>query len=180
MSINNVISNISLSNQLQLSSGQLDTRLASDAGLDASASGLIVSPSYQQLKHSLHVTSSQFKNLVGTRVQVIAAPAAGQIITVDNMENFCDYGTAQYTVGGNLILQYGDVSYDANLAATAPIANTVFNAVAADAMVRVAGTMTNLLAPPYATGVYMAVQVNDFQTGDGDFYVTVWYKVYAP
>lgn len=180
MSILNIDSTITLSNQLQLTNGQLDARLSANQGLLGSASGLIVDPSYQAAIISAHITSAQFKSLVGTRQIIIPAPDTGKMITIDRMEIRIAYGTTQYTDGGNLALQYGDTAYNGNNLCALPIANTVINAATSSGMIRDAGTITNLLAPPTATGVYLVVNTTDFSSGDSDFYITVWYKIYTP
>lgn len=44
----------------------------------------------------------------GTPVELIAAPGAGKLIIVDEIEFFHDYDTAAYTGGGVVVIEHGD------------------------------------------------------------------------
>lgn len=53
------------------------------------------------------LTQANITGMNATPVELIAAPAAGSAIVVDEIELFHDYATAAYTSGGDVSIKYG-------------------------------------------------------------------------
>ena len=179
MAINNIVSNISLSTQMQLSNGQLDTRLGSNQGIEGSASGLILSPLYEQYRKT-YIIDTSFKNLLASPVELVPAPGSGKFISLDRAYIYLAFGGAAYTGGSNLAIQYGNGAYNSDLLAIFPYNSTDITSVITDMIYRSPKNINNLTTIPTNQGLYLVVNGTDFATGDGDFYVHVWYKVYTP
>ena len=177
MAINNIVSNIALSNGLQLSNGALDTKLVSGGGLSAASSGLIVSQDFLCVLNSFHITSAEFKDLVGNPIRVLGVPGAGNIINVNRMELKCVYGGVQYSNGGDVGLQYGPGPYDANKVICAFGAGFI-NGINSS---RIIGLSANpySVATPENQPIYFIAKATNFTTGNSDFYLNIWYKIYA-
>lgn len=180
MSINNVISNISLSNQLQLTSGALDTRLAANGGLLGSTDGLLMSQDYQQYLGGLSVPAAQFKDLLANPAPIIDPPGAGKMISIVRGQIFCQWNGIGYTNGSSVALQYGNGAYAANLLCGGPMASLLFTSISEDSIISFNGTLSNGVSPPLNTGVFLVVNGVNFSNGDANFRFHIWYKVYTP
>ena len=177
MAINNVISNISLSNQLQLTNGSLDTRVASNAGLDATGSGLQINANYLQSK-VVHVTSAQFKDLAANPVIMTSGAGLDYVVAVTGLEIECNFNTTPYSNGSNLSLMYGRLAYSADDLATQEVDPAVITNINADTIVNVLAPTTPLVFAPFNQPIYIRVSGADFTAGDSDFYFRIWYVTY--
>lgn len=180
MSINNVQSTITISNQLQLNAAQLDMRLAPNEGIIGTIGGMALWSSYQQLQTNISVNASQFKNLANTPVLMISAPGASSIISIDDVMIYTTYLGVDYTSGSNVVLQYGNAPYSAINIASSSLAALLFTGISEDSVLRVSGNMTNYLPAPYNQPIYLTVTGVDYLDGNSIFSLTIRYKVYTP
>lgn len=121
------------------------------------------------------LTAAQFNAMYTTPVQIIAAPAAGHVIFVDKFMLSQTFGTAAYTAGGAIALQYGNSAHGAGVAATGTIAAASITGMGASQQV---GTYGNMAAGANAaSAVYISNATQLFATGDGTWNVEVWYTV---
>lgn len=110
------------------------------------------------------LTQANIVGMQGTAVDLIAAPGAGKIIIVDEIELFHDYAVAAYAGGGDVSFQYGTslkpISVLDVLAVTvASDKNYLLKPVASYGSSATAATETDL-----STSVNMPIQVTNATT----------------
>lgn len=203
MSINNIVSRLDLDVTLQvgaISPNSLGVRVDDLGGLTFDANGLTIylnpdipgglisssddglalDPEFLFGTFAVFIDSDAWKAMYATPISIIASGGSNTLISIDRYEIISDYGTTQYSGGGNVLLQYGNTAHGAGVAATQLIANTTFNAMTANAIFRADGSIANGSVPQINTAVYLTNDGGAFADGDSTFDLTVWYKIYNP
>lgn len=130
---------------------------------------------------SIALTSSQVMSLYATPFQILPDPAAGQLIIVDKVLYDIEYGTTQYTGGGNIFVEYGNVVHGGGFAASTSISAATFNGVALSSFLTAGGSPLNYpRSNSLGRGIYLSNDTAAFATGDSTMNVYVFYKVYSP
>lgn len=107
---------------------------------------------------------------------LIAAGGADTIHRVFNAELVVDYGSAQYTGGGAIALQYDSTDNGAGLAASATLAAATLNAYSADSTVGLAGASASGAASAKVNkGIFLSNATGAFANGDSPVDVHIWY-----
>lgn len=129
---------------------------------------------------STTLTAAQFIGMYANPVELVAAPGAGLMHVVDRVEYFVDYGTAQFTGGGVVTVQYGATVNGGGLNASADTAAALFNGYTADSTVGAVGASeSGAAASKVNAGLYLSNETAAFATGDSVITVKVWYDTVA-
>lgn len=123
------------------------------------------------------VTSAQLKTMYDTPVLIIPAPSATSLIRVSNMVGVYLFGTVQYTAGGAIGLEAGNVAHGAGPARSTTLAAATFNGYAASNTFELTADNTDTVANLIGLGVYLSNATADFATGDGTLWVNVNYQI---
>ena len=163
MSINNIVSTITLGPSLEMS--------GSTMGL----SPLYGSVSIGQI--------NDLSSIYATPVKVLDNPVSGGIILVDKVVLDAFYLSGSYSGGGNFIVQYGNTVHGVGPAATVTVPATAFLAISQDCQIRLNGSLTN----PSNNSVlvdqdlYVSNDTGAFiGSGVAIFGIVVYYSVYQP
>ncbi len=118
------------------------------------------------------LTAAQIIAMSGTPVGILPAPAAGQVLVVDQFIVQVKPGGTQFTGGGAVSFQYHGtaiVPHSANVPAA-----TVNSATGSE---NVVPPPTGVIQPPAATGIDITNGTAAFATGNGTMIVTVFYSI---
>jgi len=95
---------------------------------------------------------------------------------VMNVRYEMDYNSIQYTLGGNVAVQYDNTSSGAGTLASVVIANTVFNGYSADSTVGAQGALASSASTSTVNkGLYLSTPTA-FATGNSPVQVYVTYE----
>lgn len=130
---------------------------------------------------SVAITASQWNGMYAAPVQLIAAPGANKLISVESMELIMTFGTTDYAAGGVVAAQYGSTVHGAGPAATNTEAAADFFA-AASTVFQFLGVSGNTVgALPFSTTVNTALYLSNatqaFTTGDSTWVAKVYYRI---
>lgn len=126
---------------------------------------------------SVHLTSSQIKNLTTVPITLIAAPGANKYIELVSVSVVYLYGTTTYTAGATTFIGYGNgTSVIGGLASG--FATTTFTGGVSQVSFQAANqpqadSVTSIVNQPITTANF----TTDFATGDGTAYVHLSYRV---
>ena len=118
------------------------------------------------------LTAAQIMAMFGAAVSILPAPAAGQVLVVDQFIVQMKPGATQFTGGGAVSFQYhgtGVVPHSSTIPAA-----TVTSAAASE---NVVPPPTGVIQPPSATGIDIVNATGAFATGNGTMVVTVFYSI---
>jgi len=118
------------------------------------------------------LTAAQIMGMNAAPVSILPAPAAGQVIVIDQFIVQMKPGATQFTGGGAVSFQYHGtaiVPQSANIPAA-----TVTSAAASE---NVVPPPTGVIQPPAATGIDITNATAAFATGNGVMVVTVFYSI---
>ena len=118
------------------------------------------------------LTAAQIIAMYGTPQSVLPAPAAGQVLVIDQIIAQMKPGGTQFTGGGAVTFQYHGtavVPHSGNIPAA-----TVNNAAGSE---NVVPPPTGTIQPPAATGLDITNATAAFATGNGTLVVTVFYSL---
>lgn len=125
------------------------------------------------------LTPANIVAMNGAAILIVAAPAAGFVILVNQLYLDYTFNTAAYTTGGAIALQYGAGAYSAADAASASIAATAVTAGANN--IALAGGSTNIpSANAIGIGLYLSNATAAFAnpgTAAGTLAVSVSYSI---
>lgn len=127
---------------------------------------------------TVDISAALFKGLYATPQQLVGAGGANTQIILHQALFFLDYGSAQYTGGGAVHIQYDNTGSGAGTKASGTIANTGINAATADSSWQLSGTQA--VAATSTTinkGLFLSNASADFADGDSPVKVAVWYSV---
>lgn len=123
-------------------------------------------------KSVVTLTAAQIIAMSGTPVGILPAPAAGQVLVVDQFIVQVKPGGTQFTGGGAVSFQYHGtaiVPHSANVPAA-----TINSATGSE---NVVPPPTGVIQPPAATGIDITNGTAAFATGNGTMIVTVFYSI---
>ncbi len=148
------------------------------AGISKLSLGTVVN----QYKTST-LTLAQVLDLYNTPVEVLPALSDGYMYVVDKLVLEAKYGSAAYSGGGNVYLQYGSTAHGTNTA-TANVAAAFFTGLAANSVISATGAVnaTTGLATSVtsAASLTMTAASAVFTSGTGSTLVYhVYYKIIA-
>jgi len=118
------------------------------------------------------LTAAQIMAMYGAPVGVLAAPAAGQVLVIDQIIAQMKPGGTQFTGGGAVTFQYHStavVPHSGNIPAA-----TITSAAGSE---NVVPPPTGTIQPPAATGLDITNATAAFATGNGTLVVTVFYSI---
>lgn len=121
------------------------------------------------VRSSLSLTAAQLIAGYAAPIVALAAPGANRMYTDVSAQFNFTYGSAQFTTGGNLGLQYGSTANLAGTKATSTLTNTQVNGVAANS---VAAIIPVTVAPAAAANIvnaalYLSNDTAAFAVGTG-------------
>lgn len=137
--------------------------------------------SVSSLIATVPLTAAQFNGMYAAPVQLIAAPGANMMISVDKVVLQMTFGSADFASGGVVAAQYGNTIHGAGTAATNTEAAADFFA-AASTVFQFNGISGNTVgALPTANvsnaGIFLSNATGAFTTGDSTFIAKVYYKL---
>jgi len=118
------------------------------------------------------LTAAQIVAMNGAPVSVLPAPAAGQVLVVDQIIAQMKPGATQFTGGGAVSFQYHGtavVPHSSNIPAA-----TITSAAGSE---NVVPPPTGVIQAPTATGLDIVNATAPFATGNGELVVTVFYSI---
>jgi len=118
------------------------------------------------------LTAAQLMAMYGAPVSVLPAPAAGQVLVIDQIIAQMKPGGTQFTGGGAVTFQYHGtavVPHSGNIPAA-----TITSAAGSE---NVVPPPTGTIQPPAATGLDITNATAAFATGNGTLVVTVFYSI---
>ena len=118
------------------------------------------------------LTAAQILAMYGTPQSILPAPAAGQVLVIDQIIAQMKPGATQFTGGGAVTFQYHGtaiVPHSANIPAA-----TITSAAGSE---NVVPPPTGTIQPPAATGLDITNATAAFATGNGTLVVTVFYSL---
>lgn len=124
------------------------------------------------------VTAAEFNGAYAAPKLLIAAPAAGLRININQAVFRMVFVAAQYAAGGAVALQYDSTVHGAGTLASATIAAATINGYAASSNIGVAGALaSSAITTTEAKGIYLSNQTGAFTTGDGTWHIDIWYSI---
>lgn len=126
---------------------------------------------------TVRLTSAQIKAMYDTPVLMAAAPSATSIIQVGRIVGVYLFGTVQYTAGGAIGLEAGNVAHGAGPARSTTLAAATLNGYAASNTFELTPDNTDTVANLIGLGVYLSNATADFATGDGTLIMNVGYQI---
>jgi predicted RecA/RadA family phage recombinase len=118
------------------------------------------------------LTAAQIMAMNGAPVAILPAPAAGQVLVINQIIAQMKPGATQFTGGGAVSFQYHGtavVPHSGNIPAA-----TINSAAASE---NVAPPPTGVVQAPTATGLDITNAAAPFATGNGTLVVTVFYSI---
>lgn len=119
---------------------------------------------------TINLSAADIIAMYTTPVTVLAAPGSGKAIVVDRFVFNFDYGTTQFTGGGNITLKYSG-----GATITSTMANTKVQA-ASDSIATV-GALATEVTVSSNTAVQITNASAAFAAGDGTAKLTVYFSV---
>lgn len=130
---------------------------------------------------SVAMTAAQWNGMYATPFQLIAAPGANKLISVEKMELVMTFGTADYAAGGVVAAQYGSTIHGAGPAATNTEAAADFFAAASTVFQFIGVSGNTVGALPFSscgnTALYISNATQAFTTGDSTWVVKIYYRI---
>ena len=123
-------------------------------------------------KAVMTLTAAQIMAMYAAPVSILPAPAAGQVLVIDQFIVQMKPGATPFTGGGAVSFQYHGtaiVPHSANVPAA-----TVTSAAASE---NVVPPPTGVIQPPVATGIDITNATAAFAAGNGTMIVTVFYSI---
>lgn len=127
--------------------------LTTDIGADVRATATVA------------LTSAEILGMYATPKQLVAAPAAGQAIIVENIEVLHTYSTAQYTGGGACKVQYKSTANGGGVVLGPDLDSIVKAASTSNKMWSVTNTAVDM-ADVTAQGLYLSVDTGTYADGN--------------
>ncbi len=118
------------------------------------------------------LTAAQILAMYGTPQSILPAPAAGQVLVIDQIIAQMKPGTTQFTGGGAVSFQYhgtGVVPHSSSIPAA-----TITSAAGSE---NVVPPPTGVVQAPVATGLDIVNATAAFAAGNGTLVVTVFYSI---
>lgn len=124
----------------------------------------------------VNVTSAEWIAMNATPKLLVAAPGANKMHRVMNVRYEMDYNSVQYTLGGNVAVQYDLTSSGTGTLASVVVANTVFNGYSADSTVGAQGALASSASTTTVNkGLYLSTPTA-FASGNSPVQVYVTYE----
>ena len=149
-------------------------KVVDDANTDIAANTALINalaPSTALQIAEVSLSAADLIAMNATPVEVVAAPGAGLALEFVSATMFFDYGTTQFTGGGNIYLETADGYTVSNLTGAAAITS------AADAIIYMAPVGVVSDADNQALQITNATAA--FATGDGVARIKVAYRVHS-
>lgn len=121
------------------------------------------------VRATLSLTAAQLIAGYATPILALAAPGANRMYTDVSAQFNFTYGSAQFTTGGNLGLQYGNTANLAGTKATSVLTNTQVNGIAASSAAAIipATVAPAAVASIVNAGLYLSNDTAAFAVGTG-------------
>jgi hypothetical protein len=155
-----------------LQAGAVDTAAIADAAVTSAK----LDPTTLQYALTT-ISAAQWNGMYAAPKEIIAAPAAGELIIVDQAMLVVDYGGAAFAAGGVFGLQYDTTANGAGTAASATAAAAVAQ-WAADSTLLLAGACpTSAATTTVAKSICMSNLTAAFTTGTSVVDCHIWYRI---
>jgi hypothetical protein len=126
---------------------------------------------------SVRLTSAQIQGMDAAPVLIIATPGANKMLMLSRIVCTYLYGTAQYTGGGAIGLEWGNTAALAGPSASTTLAGATFDGYTASNNFELTPDNTDTVAHIANMGVYISNNTAPFATGDGTLIVNVNYQI---
>lgn len=124
------------------------------------------------------LTAAQFKGMYDTPVQLVAAPGANKLISVDKIDLLMTFVSADYANGGVVAAQYDSTAHGAGvLASTTWAAASFFVGASTGFLFGASSSVGQTFSTCVNKGLYLSNLTGDFITGDSTFVAHVWYRI---
>jgi len=125
----------------------------------------------------VNVTSAQIKAAYGAPIQIVAPFGAHTIIIPTSVTFEFDYETTQYTAGGAMGLQYGNVPFLAGPPATGTVPGASIDGFTESSIFTLPVEVTVFSIDGVNTGLFLSNDTAAFATGDSTINVNIGYVV---
>lgn len=124
------------------------------------------------------ISSAQFLAMYATPLLLIPTSGAGTLINVINAQLVMTFNSVQYTVGGNVFLQYANTVHGAGAPSSVALAAATVNAWAADTAIRIAPDMPEAaLGNVNGQSLYISNDTAAFLLGNSAFVLYISYNI---
>lgn len=136
----------------------------------------------QDLYTAVTLTAAEIKTMYDTPKLLVAAPGAGKLLVLQQLIMIPIYGTATYTAGGVVNVQYTNIVHGSGYWTTtdtpaAALQQTLTVVINVPCDFPSASSYEWTLAQIGNQGLYLSNQTADFATGDGTLLCHLWYSV---
>jgi len=123
----------------------------------------------------ISVTAAQIIAAYATPLLLVAAPASGTSISINNALIRFTAGATAFTGGGAMSIQYGNTAHGAGgTPVTTLAASQVTSATSSDNQLQSVAATTVI---PQATALYLSNATAAFATGNGTMTIFIWYSI---
>lgn len=139
-----------------------------------------VTPAQNGIQHvTVNLTTANLKAMYAAPVQIVAAPAGSLRLVVINAVVHFTYGTAVFTGGGDVVLQYAATANGAGTNVSATVVDTGATVFTGGASAVMYNMGVGNQAVPAATGIYISNKTGALAsaTGTSTATVDIWYMV---
>jgi hypothetical protein len=127
---------------------------------------------------SVPMTAAEWNGMYAAPFLMFLAGGAHTLITINQVAIEVIYGSAQFTAGGVVALQYDSTANGAGVPASDTIAAATVTGWAANTIIGVTGAISNGASAAIVNkGIYISNQTAAFATGDSTFLLHIWYSI---
>jgi len=123
------------------------------------------------------LTAAQIQGMNAAPVAILPALPANMAYIINRIVGVYTFGTAQYTNGGAIGLEWANTAALAGPAASTTLAGATFDAYAASNTFELTPDNTDTLAHIAGAGVWISNNTAAFATGDGTLAININYSV---
>lgn len=135
-------------------------------------------PDTQLIYAAVPISSAEFAGMYAAPKQLVAAPGANKLISVDKIDLLMTFVSADYANGGTVAAQYDSTVHGAGVIASTTWAASAFYVGASTGFLFGASSS---VAQTFSTcvnkGLYLSNITGAFDTGDSTFVAHVWYRI---
>ena len=122
------------------------------------------------------ITAAQFNGMYAAPKLLVGAPAANQLLVLDQMQLLMTYNSAAYAAGGVVAVQYDSTVNGAGVIASTTMAAAAFQATASTGWNFNPGVVPETFSTCVAKGLYLSNVTGAFTTGNSAMVAHIWYR----
>lgn len=135
-------------------------------------------PNTQLIYAAVPISAAEFKAMYDTPKQLVAAPGANKLISVDKIDLLMTFVSADYAAGGVVAAQYDSTAHGAGVvASTTWAAASFFVGVSTGFLLGASSSVAQTFSTCVNKGLFLSNLTGDFTTGDSTFVAHVWYRI---